>query len=88
MSAESYEIFRMLIKDYKNEELSYERFCEIVEEFAAESSDQERIVEGISKYIDTLPSNNNSDVRSLDFDEKSELAEVIAEYVRDFLPAD
>jgi len=45
-------------------------------------------VRGISKYLEGLPSNNNSDVKSLDFDEKSEMAEQIAMYIEEFLPAD
>ncbi|CAN2187569.1 hypothetical protein MCEMRE196_00479 [Candidatus Nanopelagicaceae bacterium] len=85
MGADSYEVFRMLIRDYKNDELSYDKFCEIIDEFAVLSFDQERIVAGITKYIEALPSNNNSDVRILDFDEKSELSETIAKYVEDFL---
>ena len=51
MGADSYEVFRMLIKDYKNNELSYEKFCEIIDEFAVVKEDQERLVGGISKYI-------------------------------------
>lgn len=88
MSAESYEMFRMLIKEYKNSELTFARFCEIAEEFGVDSSYQEFVVRGISKYLEGLPSNNNSDVKSLDFDEKSEMAEQIAMYIEEFLPAD
>jgi hypothetical protein len=39
-------------------------------------------------YLEGLPSNNNSDVKSLDFDEKSELAEQIAMYINEFSPED
>lgn len=88
MSAESYEMFRMLIKEYKNSELTFARFCAIAEELGVESSYQEFVVRGISKYLEGLPSNNNSDVKSLDFDEKSEMAEQIAMYIEEFLPAD
>ena len=88
MSAESYEMFRMLIKEYKNSDLTFARFCEIAEEFGVEYSYQVYVVNGISKYLEGLPSNNNNDVKSLDFDEKSELAEQIAMYVNEFLPAD
>jgi hypothetical protein len=88
MSAESYEMFRMLIKEYKNSELTFARFCEIAEEFGVESSYQVHVVNGISMYLEGLPSNNNSDVKSLDFDEKSELAEQIAMYINEFSPED
>lgn len=88
MSAESYEMFRMLIKEYKNSDLTFARFCEIAEEFGVEYSYQAYVVNGISMYLEGLPSNNNSDVKSLDFDEKSELAEQIAMYINEFSPED
>lgn len=88
MSAESYAMFRILIKDFKDGDLSYDRFCEIADEMAADEWEQASIVKGIYKYLEALPSNNNADVKNLDFDEKSELAEVIAEYVERFLPVD
>lgn len=88
MGAASYEIFKILVREHKSGDLSYLRFCEVIDEFAVEEWEQQNLVEGIAKYTESLPSNNNSYVRSLDFDEKSELAEQIADFIDRFHPQD
>lgn len=85
MSADSFAIFRLLIKDYKNDEMSYSSFCEYLEEYSELESSQEDLVLGLSNYLENLPTNNMADLKLLDFDEKSELSEAIYEFVKQFL---
>ena len=81
----AFDILRILIRKYKDDELDFEAFTDAVDEFSSEATTKYRLVEGLPKYVENLENYNFSDVKALDFEEKVELSEIISGYITEYL---
>lgn len=81
----SFDILRILIRRYKDDELDYESFSDAVDEFSSQATEKYRLVEGLPKFVENLENYNFSDMKALEYEEKLELAEIISRYITEYL---
>jgi len=81
----SFDILRILIKHYKQEDLDYEKFCDAVDEFSSDRYEQRKIALGLSQYVESLEYYNFSDMKKLSTNDRERLARSIIYYLNDYL---
>lgn len=81
----SFDIFRILIKLHKEDELSYETFCDAIDEFSSDRFEQRKLASGLRRFIDGIEFYNFSDVKKLTSSERDLLSSSIADYLDEYL---
>ena len=81
----SFDILRILIRLFKEDDLDFETFCDSVDEFSSNPTEKYRLVGGLSKYANNLEFYNFTDLATLSAYGRDLLSSEIAEYVEQYL---
>ena len=81
----SFDIFRILIRLFKEEDLDYETFCDSVDEFSSHPTEKYRLVDGLSKYATNLDDYNFSDLTTLSAYGRELLSSEVTSFVQQYL---
>ena len=81
----SFDIFRILIRLFKEEDLDYETFCESVDEFSSNPTEKFRLVNGLAKYVNNLEFYNFTDLTTLSAYGRDLLSSEVSEYIQQYL---
>ena len=81
----SFDIFRSLIKLFKEDELDYETFCDSVDEFSSDATYKHGLVRGLGKYIENLDFYNFQDVKLMNDKQRNLLARQASDYMHEYL---
>ena len=80
----SFDVLRVLIKSFKEDELDYEVFCDAVDEFTSDATEKFRLVLGLRKYSENIEFYNFADLKSLSESERSKLSIYINDYIYEY----
>jgi len=80
----SFDIFRILIRLFKEDELDYESFCDSVDEFSSNPTEKYRLVDGLLKYVNNLDFYNFTDLSSLSAYGRDLLSSEVASHVQQY----
>jgi hypothetical protein len=81
----SFDILRILIKQYKQDDFDYETFCDAVDEFSSDRYEQRKLALGLGQYVESIEYYNFSDVKKLSINDRDRLARAIIHYLSDYL---
>ena len=81
----SFDIFRILIRLFKEDELDYESFCDSVDEFSSNPTEKYRLVDGLFKYVNNLDFYNFTDLSTLSAYGRDLLSSEITSYAQQYL---
>lgn len=70
----SFEIFRILIKHYKDDSLGYETFSDAVNEFSSDPSEIYQYILGLKKYTNNIESYDFADLKLLGEEDREKMA--------------
>lgn len=81
----SFDILRILIRLFKEDDLDFESFCDSVDEFSSNPTEKYRLVQGLSKYASNLEFYNFTDLATLSTYGRDLLSSEVAGYVEQYL---
>ena len=81
----TFDVLRILIKLFKDEELDYETFCDAVGEFSSDPNEKYKLVLGLVKYTENIEFYNFADIKLMTDDERTRLAIGITNFMQEYL---
>ena len=81
----SWDIFRILIRAYKDSDLNSESFSDAIDEFSSDDTEKIYLALGLSKYIENLEFYNFSDVKALSDLDRDYVSALIIQLIQEYL---